>query len=307
MDIQQLRIFVTVSETQHMTRAAEQLALTQPAVSSAIAALERRYKAHLFNRVGRGIELTETGERFLTEALAVLDRVEAATAVLEDAADTPTGRINIVCSQVIGGYWLPKRAAAFSAAFPSVKLHIDANKGEDAVKAVLAGDADLAFVSRANDPALVAHIVASDQILLLRAVGTDFLQPPIRRKDIIATPWFLRADGSDAQSAIAEFLQARNIGIHELKTSLVLPSNEAVREAIEAGAGVGVISEHAARNSVAARRLEPIRAHIPLRSFSAAYHKDRRLTRAQQAFLTFVKDQYVTDDDWDAAHWFPAT
>lgn len=275
-----------------MTRAAEQLALTQPAVSSAIASLERRYKTHLFNRVGRGIELTETGERFLVEALAVLDRVDAAAAVLEDAADYPTGRINIVCSQVIGGYWLPKRAAAFSAAFPSIKLYIDARNGEESIRSVLAGDADIAFVSRVSDPALVHRVVATDQIYLLRAVGTDFLEPPIRRKDIIATPWFLRADGSDAQTAIDQFLMERNIGVHDLTTSLVLPSNEAVREAIEAGAGVGVISEHAARSSMAAGRLEPIRAHIPLRSFSAAYHKDRRLTRAQQAFLSFVTDGF---------------
>ena len=78
MTLEQLRIFVAVAERQHITRAAEALNLTQSAVSAAIAALEGRHDAKLFNRIGRGIELTEVGKVFLTEAKAILSRVQTA-------------------------------------------------------------------------------------------------------------------------------------------------------------------------------------------------------------------------------------
>ena len=74
MTLEQLRVFVAVAEHEHVTRAAMVLGLTQSAASAAVAAIERRYGARLFDRVGRGIELTEAGRRFLPEARAVLDR-----------------------------------------------------------------------------------------------------------------------------------------------------------------------------------------------------------------------------------------
>src|SRR3546814_10149610 len=76
MTLDQLRIFVAVAEREHVTQAARALNLTQSAVSAAIATLEDRHGAHLFDRVGRGIALTEAGRAFLPEARAVLARVE---------------------------------------------------------------------------------------------------------------------------------------------------------------------------------------------------------------------------------------
>ncbi len=118
MTLDQLRIFVAVADRGHVTRAAAALGITQSAASAAIAALESRYRSHLFNRVGRGIELTETGRQFLLEARAVLDRASVARSVLEDLAGFPTGTILIAASHTIASYWLPRRLAAFHAANP---------------------------------------------------------------------------------------------------------------------------------------------------------------------------------------------
>jgi len=98
MTLEQLRVFVAVAERQHMTRAAEALHLAQSAVSAAIAALEGRHGAKLFNRVGRGIELTEAGKLFLTEAKAVLARAEAADLVLAELAGLKRGTLTVQAS-----------------------------------------------------------------------------------------------------------------------------------------------------------------------------------------------------------------
>ena len=86
MTLEQLRIFVAVADRLHMTQAAQALHITQSTASAAIAALEARYNVQLFNRVGRGIELSEPGRIFLLEAKAVLARSEQATQAQQDWA-----------------------------------------------------------------------------------------------------------------------------------------------------------------------------------------------------------------------------
>src|ERR1700693_4894940 len=98
MTLEQLRIFIAVAEKQHVTRAASELNLTQSATSFAIAALEARYGLKLFDRVGRGIVLTQTGRDFLGEARAVVARAKAAAQVLDDLAGLKRGSFGLAGS-----------------------------------------------------------------------------------------------------------------------------------------------------------------------------------------------------------------
>src|ERR1700723_3806499 len=124
MTLEQLRIFVAVAEKQHVTQAASQLNLTQSATSAAIAALEARYGIKLFDRIGRGIVLTQTGRDFLGEARAVLARAKAAAQVLDDLAGLKRGSLTIAASQTVANYWLPSRIQAFHNPHPHIELHL---------------------------------------------------------------------------------------------------------------------------------------------------------------------------------------
>src|SRR3990170_6013645 len=99
MTLDQLRIFLEVAERGHVTRAAEALGMSQSATSAAIATLEACYQTKLFDRVGRRIQLTETGRKFLPEARAVLDRASMARSVLQELAGFPAGSVDIAASQ----------------------------------------------------------------------------------------------------------------------------------------------------------------------------------------------------------------
>ena len=101
MTLERLRIFVAVAERDHVTAAARALNLTQSAVSNAIAALEAEHEVRLFDRVGRGIVLNETGRAFLPEAKAVLARAQAAEAALADMSALRRGRLAVFASQTI--------------------------------------------------------------------------------------------------------------------------------------------------------------------------------------------------------------
>src|ERR1700742_3439393 len=124
MTLEQLRIFVAVAEHQHVTRAANELNLTQSATSAAIAALEARYGIKLFDRIGRGIALTRIGSDFLIEARAVLARARDATQVLNDLAGLKRGSLSIAASQTVGNYWLPRRVQTVHGAYPGIELQL---------------------------------------------------------------------------------------------------------------------------------------------------------------------------------------
>ena len=166
MTLEQLRIFVGVAEREHVTRAAEALNVTQSVASAAIAALEARHRVPLFNRVGRGIELTEAGRVFLDEARAVLGRTATAELVLSEFSGLKRGTLRVVASQTIASYWLPARLAEFHRRHPLIALELAIDNTEGAAERVLDGRAELGFVEgQIDSPALAAQGVLSARAL----------------------------------------------------------------------------------------------------------------------------------------------
>jgi DNA-binding transcriptional LysR family regulator len=291
MTLEQLRIFVAVAEQQHMTRAAGELNLTQSATSAAIAALEARYGIKLFDRVGRGIVLTRTGSDFLIEARAVLARAKAATQLLHDLAGLKRGSLSIAASQTVGNYWLPRRVQAFHAAHPGIELRLSISNTEQVARMVLQGSADLGLVEGEVDESLLAASkIEGDRLIL--AVGTKHpwaSRTKLAAKDLPTSQWILRERGSGTRSMFEAALRHNGLKLSDLRIALELPSNEAVRSAVEAGDGATAISDLVAAPSIAARTLHRVRFDLPRRSFYILRHKERHISRAEDAFLKSMK------------------
>ena len=176
MTLDQLRIFLEVAERGHVTRAAEALGMSQSAASAAVAALEASYQTKLFDRVGRGIQLTETGRKFSREARAVLDRASMARSVLQDLAGLPAGPVAIAASQTIATYWLPRRLAIFHAANPRVRLNVVIRNTQEVESAVVEGEVNVGLVEGPTQhPALIRKQIDRDHIVLVMASD----QPPL--------------------------------------------------------------------------------------------------------------------------------
>jgi DNA-binding transcriptional LysR family regulator len=290
MTLEQLRIFVAVADRGHVTRAAAAMGITQSAASSAIAALESRYRSRLFNRIGRGIELTETGRQFLPEARAVLDRVAVARAVLEDLAGSPAGAILIAASHTIANYWLPRRLAAFHAANPGVRLDVTIRNTREVESAVADGQAHLGLVEGPTQHRSLARLqVDTDRPLLV--VAAD--HPPLPRNkrgqiDLRAIRWVVREEGSGTRRVLEDLAAREGLSLDTLNIFLVLPGNEAIREAVEAGAGATIISEHVVASALAVGRLRAHPIDLPQRDFVVLQHLGRHASIAQQAFVTHL-------------------
>ncbi|WP_315920598.1 LysR family transcriptional regulator [Mesorhizobium sp. SP-1A] len=292
MTLEQLRIFVAVAEREHVTRAARDLNLTQSATSAAVAALEARYATKLFDRVGRRIALTDAGRLFLAEAKAVLARAASAELVLADLAGMKVGSLGLAASQTVGNYWLPKFIRAFRSTYPGVSVSLVMGNTETVAAQVRDGEANLGFVEGAvEEPSLSVTAVAEDEMALVAPAGHPWTRlPPGKKLDLRSAAWVLRERGSGTRSILAEMLRAEGIGWPEIRIELVLPSNEAVRSAVEAGAGVTVISKLVVARALAAGTLATVPYALPPRRFFMLRHKERYATAAEKEFMRLIED-----------------
>ncbi|QQP91819.1 LysR family transcriptional regulator [Skermanella sp. TT6] len=293
MTLEQLRIFVAVAEREHVTQGARDLNLTQSATSAAIAALEARYAIKLFDRVGRRIALTETGRIFLAEAKAVLARASAAETVLGDLAGLRRGSLGLAASQTVANYWLPRVIHQYRRRYPGIALTLTIGNTEFVSGLVHGGAADLGFTEGEIDaPALTIRPVAEDELVLVVAPGHPWAgRRPEPRDDFPREPWVFRERGSGTRSIFEAVLPTMGVDPRTLEIRLELPSNEAVRAAVEAGAGATVISRLVAESSLKAGTLVGVDLTLPKRRFYAMRHRERYLTRAAQEFWRLVAEE----------------
>lgn len=290
MTLEQLRIFVAVAEREHMTRASEALCLVQSAVSSAIAALETRHDVKLFHRFGRRIQLTDAGRVFLDEAKAVLARSEAAELVLSEFGGLSAGTLVIHASQTIASYWLPSYLVQFQRAYPKIAIRLSIGNTAQVAKAVLNGDAELGFVEGQIAASLLEDtIIEGDRLVVV--VGTT--HPLARRRrisvdDLLQLDWVLREAGSGTRSEFEDALRHLGVCPQSLRVALELPSNEAIRAAVEAGSGATAISELVAKAGFSLGKLRKVPLELPARSFHVLKHRERYHSKAAQALLQLI-------------------
>lgn len=288
MTFEQLRIFVSVAEREHVTEAARALHLTQSAVSAAIAALEARHGVKLFHRVGRGIALTEAGVMFLAEARGVLARAAAAETMLDELGGLKRGRLRVVASQTIAAYWLPPLLAGFHELYPALGVELAIANTEQAAARVHEGEADLGIVEgEIDDPALAHWPIGEDRLTLVRS--TMFTAEIVDAAWLRQARWVVREQGSGTRSTFDRHLRALGVDPSLLNVALVLPSNESVRTAVEAGAGVAVLSSLAVAGALKAQRLYAAPISFGPRSFFALRHKERYRSKAADALLELIK------------------
>jgi len=296
MTLDQLRVFVEVAERGHVTRAAEALRMSQSAASVAIAALEDLYQIKLFDRVGRGIQLTEPGRIFLREARAVLDRASVARSVLQDLAGSPANPIALAASHTISTYWLPRRLAAFHTANPRVRLNVVIRNTREVETAVADGEVSIGLVEGPTQhPALLRTRLDHDQMVLVVAAGRAPLPiEPSGKVDLRALNWVIREPGSGTRRALEDLAARQDLSLDDLNIFLVLPGNEAVREAVEAGAGATIISRHVVASAIAAGTLVEIPIELPQREFALVRHRERHATLAQKALVAHLIQSLTT-------------
>jgi LysR family transcriptional regulator, low CO2-responsive transcriptional regulator len=284
-----LAVFLAVVEHGSMTAAAEAGGISQPAISTQIKVLERYYGTVLLQRTGRGVVPTPTGEVVAGYTRRIIGLVDELGRAVEDLASLRTGRLVIGASSTVGEQLLPEHLGRFHATYPGVALEVRIGNTGEITAAVLARDLDFAFVgSPPQTDELMAEPIFTDHLVAFVAPG-DPLVPdaPVDAGALTGRQFVLRERGSATRDLALRRLAAFGCTPGHV---IELGSNEAVKRAVEARLGIGLLSTHA----IEAERLAELLVDLPIRGWECARsfwlirRHDRMLTRAARAFLQFM-------------------
>ncbi|BAI71737.1 transcriptional regulator [Azospirillum sp. B510] len=288
MTLEQLRIFATVAEMLHFTRAAEALRLSQPAVSAAIAALEAEHGLRLFDRIGRRVELTAAGRLLHGQARAILAKVEEAGTMLFELSGLSRGLLRLAASQTVGSHWLPPRLLRFAAAHPGIRVDLSIGNTEQVAEAVRDGRAELGIVEGAvSDSALIGEPIEGDRLRLVVGAGHPWARlGRVGPDDIAAGRWILREPGSGTRALFEAAVDRMGLDPGGLEVAMTLPGGAVIRAALLAGVGASVLSDLIVAEDLAAGRIVALEGlELPARPFHLLRHRDRHRSLAERAFV----------------------
>ena len=287
MTLNQLKIFVAVAEIGNITRAAEILGMTQAAASAAILTLEDIYQVKLFRRVGRSVELSETGKLFLPKAQQVIFSSTSAARSLRKLSKIVKGRLKIISSNTIANYWLPKKLSCFSKKYPEVQLNVSMSNTRGVEEAITNGTAEIGFVEgEVSSEYLNILKIDSDQPVLV-ASESFWAKAGIAdaKIDIEKLPWIIRERGSGTRELLEDLVYKHGLDWENLNIILELPSNESVKEAVQQSAGVTLVSKYVVEQSISSGLLKILPIELKKRAFSMVFHKHRRNSNAAEGFI----------------------
>jgi DNA-binding transcriptional LysR family regulator len=239
----QLRTFLAVAETGSVRAAAERLVVTESAVSSCVAALQKELGLALVAKNGRGLRLTEAGDVYAGYARSVLGLLDEARAAA--AGEAGAGVLRVAAATTAGEQLLPGLLASFRLRYPRIGIHLEVGNRERALRLAADHQVDLVLGGRPPQgpgwPALVVHAVRVNQLVV---VGPASLAAPAP-SDLVGwlarQTWLLREPGSGTRATTEAFLAELEIA----PGTLTVGSNVAVCESAAAGLGVTLISRDA--------------------------------------------------------------
>ena len=286
--LRQLRVFESAARHLSLTRAAEELHLTPPAVSIQIRQLEGHAHAELCERAGRGLRLTQAGEEVLGRVREVLAHIRGAEEAIAGLASLEQGLLDVAVINA-GDYFFPWILAAFRERHPRIRVRLTVGNRDELLARLAAHEIDLAVMSHAPaQGAFVAEPFAPHPLVIVAAPG----HPLARRRSVpleavAGEPLITREPGSATRLAMDQAFAESGVAP---RIEMEIASNETIKQAVAAGFGLGFLSSHAVQQELALGRLAviPVKGFPVMRRWYVVHRRDRRLPRITEAFRAFV-------------------
>jgi len=287
MDIQNLKAFIHVSECGSFSRAAEKLFITQPAVSKRISSLEQELGEALFDRIGKGAQLTAAGVILIPGAQRILAELEESKRLINNLNDKVCGTLSIGTSHHIGLHRLPPVLRAFTTAYPDVDLDIHFMDSEEACEAVLSGKLELAIATLPEKKMhnLYTEIIWPDPICLV--VSTD--HPLANQQNISREQLLEYAAILPSQQTFTRALMEKTLKLQHSHLKVTMESNyiETIKMMVSIGLGWSAIP-----TSMLDEELQQlkIRGIAMQRQLGLAYREKKTQSPAARIFCQYIKN-----------------
>jgi DNA-binding transcriptional LysR family regulator len=286
MHLNQLWVFYHVAKHRSFSQAADALFLSQPSVSNQVKLLEAACGLKLFERFGRTIELTNTGEVLYSYAERIFSLAQEAESVIEEIKGMKAGGIKISASNTLAAYYLPDIIDLFRKKHPRVEIQMDVGYTQNVVESILTFKSDLGMIGQSvTHPNIVVTPLWEEELVLIVPPDHPFARSrTIGISQLQDQPFIMSEKGSGVRSITEEILSGKG---PSPRVVMELGENEAIKRAVASGLGITIISATVAKRELEAGLLRAVRlsgARI-MRQFSIIHHRDKYLSQLIRAFM----------------------
>ncbi|MCB0637685.1 MAG: LysR family transcriptional regulator [Lewinella sp.] len=285
--LHQLRIFVKVCENQSITKASEELFLTQPAISIQLKKLQDEFDIPLTEVIGRQLYITEFGERIRDLAQQILDTVDRIEVATDQYKGILTGDITIASAST-GKYVIPYFLTGFLHQHPGVNISIDVTNKAKVVESLQRNTVDFAMVSvLPQNLNLECLPLIKNELRLVAARDYAGLSRRLQPQQLSDHTLIFRENGSATRAAMESYLSQHQVTV---KRSMQLVSNEAVKQAVRAGLGLSIMPLIGIRSELTLGNLQalPIKGLPIVTQWNLARSSGKRLSPASQALIDYI-------------------
>ncbi|MFY0654872.1 MAG: LysR family transcriptional regulator [Cyclobacteriaceae bacterium] len=297
--LHQLKIFLTVSDCQSITKAAEELHLTQPAISIQLKKLQDQFELPLTELIGRRIYVTDFGKEIAIRSRRILDEADGIKYTIDQYKGLLSGKIKISVVST-GKYVIPYFLKPFMDLHPGIDISIDVSNKQKVVQGLVSNASDFSLVSVLPEEVKLNTVELMDNRLYL--VGSSEFGKAIRSpRDLEKVTLLFREEGSATRKAMENYLEKHNVKVGK---SMELVSNEAVKQAINAGIGFSIVPLIGLRTALKRENIKiyPLKGLPITTTWNLVYPKKKELTPAQSELIKFMelnKEKLVAEHfDW---------
>jgi len=288
LTLRQLQVFSSVARHLNHSRAAKDLFLSQPAVSMQIKLLEQNIGIALFEQVGKQLHLTEAGREMLHYSLSITQQLTEMEEVFNAMKGLEHGKLNISVVST-ANYFMPSLLAKFIKAHPKIQVSLSVANRDAVIKQLKDNIADLAIMGQPPDGTdMLAEIFMDNPLVVIGSPS----HPLASKKNIHATElakevFLLREQGSGTRGVVERFFNSHHLA---LPTHMEMDTNEAIKQSVQAGIGLGIISQHGIELELETNRLVVFHVeHFPIvRHWHIVHRKNKRPSIAALEFERFL-------------------
>ncbi|WP_044205968.1 LysR substrate-binding domain-containing protein [Flammeovirga sp. OC4] len=285
--LHQLKVLLKIAEHQSITKASEELYLTQPAVSLQLKKLQDQFELPLTEVIGRQLYITDFGKEIVERSKRILEEADGIKYTVQQYKGVISGRIKISVVST-GKYVIPYYLKDFMDEYPSIDIKIDVSNKGKVIESLANNECDFSLVSVLPPDLRVNKVELIENKLYL--IGSSSSREKIKKpKDLEKVTLLFREKGSATRNAMKEYLKSHDVNV---KKSMELVSNEAIKQAINAGIGFSIVPLIGSKLLLESESVKfyDLKGLPMTTKWHFIYNKGKKLTPAHQVFLDYIEE-----------------
>lgn len=294
MDFKQIEAFINVAKFKSFSKAANSSFLSQPAISSHIASLEKELSIQLFDRTSKEVLLTPAGESFLKYAIDILNTRDKAISHLANFNGNVSGKLKLAASTTPCNTILPSLLRQFHLLYPEVSFDIVENSSGEIIENIIKFDYELGMVGEPiNDEKVKSYELVQDDLVVISSPELD-VPNTISIDSLLKYTFIMREEGSATRKTFEDALQKHGFDISTIDVCFEVNNLDAIFQCVKEGLGISVVSRQISKNysSIGLIKESYIQDLSLKRSIYLVVSSKRTLTPTAKAFFKMCKDQF---------------